>query len=265
MSVLSKSPISLYRPKALQEIIFVGGAYFVYSQVRGMAGDRVVDAFGNGRRVVQLEQDLGIFQELALQGYILSHNFLLDIFNLIYFYGFFPLLIPTAVWLFLRRPHVYVLARNAFLLSGAIAVTLYLLVPTAPPRLMDLGFVDTLGRSLTPSYSSLPGVNHYAAVPSMHVGWSFLTAMSLYLGLRGSPLRFLPFILPAAMFTATVVTGNHYFLDGALGICVASCGLGLSLAIHRHGTRKGLLPPVDIPEPGTVVDSERVEVPVSVL
>ena len=37
--------------------------------------------------------------------------------------------------------------------------------------------------------------------------------MSLYLGLRGSPLRFLPFILPAAMFTATVVTGNHYFLE----------------------------------------------------
>ena len=70
MSVLPKSPISLYRPKALQEIVFVGAAYFVYSQVRGLAGDRVVDAFGNGRRVVQLEQDLGIFQELALQGYV---------------------------------------------------------------------------------------------------------------------------------------------------------------------------------------------------
>lgn len=262
MSLVRSSAISLYRPKALQEILFVGGAYLVYSQVRGLAGDRVVDAFTNGRRVVQLERDLGIFQELALQGYILSHDFLTDVFNLIYFYGFFPLLIPTAIWLFLRRPHVYVLARNAFLLSGGIAVTLYLLVPTAPPRLMDLGFVDTLGRTLTPSYSSLPGVNHYAAVPSMHVGWSFLTAMSLYLGLRGSSLRFVPFILPAAMFTATVVTGNHYFVDGALGIFVAGCGFGLALAIHRHGTRKGLLPPVDVPEPGTIVESEKVTVEV---
>jgi len=265
MLAIRKSPFSIWRPKPVQEILFVGIAYLIYSQVRGLAGDRVVDAFGNGRRVVQLERDLGIFQELALQGYVTSHNFLIDLFNLVYFYGFFPLLIPTAIWLYLRRPHVYVLARNAFLLSGAIAVTLYLLVPTAPPRLMDLGFVDTLGRSLTPSYSSMPGVNHYAAVPSMHVGWSFLTAMSLYLGLRGSLLRFLPFILPAAMFTATVVTGNHYFLDGALGIGVASCGLGMSVAIHRHGTRKGLLPPVDRPEPGTVVESEKVSVPVSVL
>jgi hypothetical protein len=258
MSAISRSPFSIWRPKPIQEILFVGVAYLIYSQVRGLAGDRVVDAFGNGQRVVQLERDLGIFQELALQGYVMSHNFLIDLFNLVYFYGFFPLLIPTAIWLYLRRPHVYVLARNAFLLSGAIAVTLYLLVPTAPPRLMDLGFVDTLGRTLTPSYSSMPGVNHYAAVPSMHVGWSFLIAMSLYLALQGSPLRFLPFLLPAAMFTATVVTGNHYFIDGALGICVASCGLGMSVAIHRHGTRKGLLPPVEMPEPGTIVESEQV-------
>ena len=260
MLAIRKSPFSIYRPKPIQEILFVGGAYLIYSQVRGLAGDRVVDAFLNGQRVVQLERDLGIFQELALQSYILSHDFLVNLFNMVYFYGFFPLLIPTAIWLYLRRPHVYVLSRNAFLLSGGIAVTLYLLVPTAPPRLMDLGFIDTLGRSLTPSYSSLPGVNHYAAVPSMHVGWSFLTATALYLGLRGSRFRFIPFLLPLAMFTATVVTGNHYFIDGALGIFVASCGLGMSFAIHRHGTRKGLLPPVDVPEPGTIVESERVPV-----
>src|SRR4029078_8521150 len=99
----------------------------IYSQVRGLAGDRVVDAFGNGRRVIQLERDLGIFQELALQGYVMSHDFLIDVFNLVYFYGFFPLLIPTAIWLYLRRPHVYVLALKPFLLFSVIAVTLALL------------------------------------------------------------------------------------------------------------------------------------------
>ena len=236
-----RTGFSLYRPKPLQELLFVGVAYLIYSQVRGLAGDRVVDAFLNGHRMVRLEQDLGIFQELALQTYVMSHDFLIDLANFVYFYGFFPLLIPTAVWLYLRRPHVYILARNAFLLSGAIAVFFYLLVPTAPPRLMDLGFIDTLGRSLTPSYSSMPGVNHYAAVPSMHVGWSFLTATSLFLGLRGYPFRYLAFVLPLAMFAATVVTGNHYFLDGALGICVAVTGLTLSVIIHRHGARKGLI------------------------
>src|SRR4051812_33390759 len=136
--------IALYRPHALQEIAFVGIAYFIYSQVRGLAGGRVVDAFSNGHRVVRIEQNLGIFKELSMQAFVVSHSMFLDVANTVYVYGLFPLLIPTAIFLYFRRPHVYVLARNAFLLSGAIAAICYLSVPTAPPRLMGMGFIDTL-------------------------------------------------------------------------------------------------------------------------
>src|SRR5687767_15662081 len=103
--------------RILREILIVGVGYLIYSQVRGLAGDRVVDAFYNGYRVIQIEQDLGIFTELALQSLVVPHSLLVDIFNFIYFYGLFPVLIPTAIFLFWRRPQVYVLARNAFLLS----------------------------------------------------------------------------------------------------------------------------------------------------
>jgi len=235
---------SLYRPNALQELLFVGFAYFIYSQVRGLAGSRVVDAFSNGYRVVRLEQDLGIFKELTLQTWAVSNSFVMQVANFVYVWGLFPLLIPTAIFLMWRRPQVYVLVRNAFLLSGAIAAVCYLLVPTAPPRLMDLGFIDTLGSSLTPGYSSLPGVNHYAAVPSMHVGWSFLTAVALFRGFEGSRFRAAFLIWPAAMFSATVLTGNHYILDGALGIIVASAGLFVAIRIQRRAERKGLLVPL---------------------
>jgi hypothetical protein len=236
----SRSWLAIRQPSLLREILLVGFGYLLYSQVRGLAADRVVEAFGNARDVVELERGLGIFEELALQAWVLPHELLVHFFNLVYFYGLFPLLVPTAFWLFFRRPHVYVLARNAFLASGVIAVCLYLAVPTAPPRLLDMGFIDTLGRSLTPSYSSIPGVNPYAAVPSMHVGWNFLTAAALYLALPQFRFRALVLLLPLAMFTATVATGNHYFIDGLLGILVASMGLGIALYIRDRGQRRDL-------------------------
>jgi hypothetical protein len=221
--------------RILREIVIVGFGYFVYSQVRGLAGDRVVDAFYNGYRVVQIEQDLGIFVERTLQALIVPKPLLLDIFNFIYVYGLFPLLLPTAAFLFWKRPRVYVLVRNAFLLSGAIAVVFFLLLPTAPPRLMGYGLIDTLGGTLTPTYDSIPGVNHFAAVPSMHVGWNLLMAVALYMGLKGMRFRVLVLAFPFVMWTATLVTGNHYIIDGLLGMVVAMTALYIAWRIQNWG------------------------------
>jgi hypothetical protein len=229
---------SLRRLRLLQEIAIVGLGYLVYSQIRGLAADRVLDAFANGYRIVEIERDLGIFKELALQTWVLPHAALVQVLNVIYFYGLFPLLLPTSAFLFLKRPRVYVLARNAFLVSGGIAVCFFLLLPTAPPRLLDIGLIDTLSNGLAPSYSSIPGVNHYAALPSMHVGWNFLTAYALFLALDGLRGRSLLLLFPAIMLTATVATGNHYFLDGLLGLMVALAGLGIALVLRNWSERR---------------------------
>jgi PAP2 superfamily len=235
---MSTRSLPLFRARLLNEILIVGVGYFVYSQVRGLAADRVTDAFRNGHNIVDLERDIGIFEELAVQTWVLSHDLLVDLFNFIYFYGLFPLLLPTAVFLFWRRPAIYVLARNAFLISGGIAVIFYLTLPTAPPRLLDIGFIDTLNQSFTPTYDSIPGVNPYAALPSMHVGWNFLTAVVLAMAFAGFRLRYVVFLLPIAMFTATVATGNHYFLDGVLGIGIAGVALLIALRIKRYGEER---------------------------
>jgi hypothetical protein len=223
-----------YKSRLFTEIVLVGLGYLVYSQVRGLAGDRHSDAFANAQRLVNVERSLGIFYELNMQRWILPSDFFVDVFNWIYFYGFFPLLIPTAIWLYMRRPQLYELARTAFLASGGIAVLFFLTLPTAPPRLTGLGFIDTLNQSLTPTYSSIPGVNHYAALPSMHVGWTFLLATAIYLALPNFKLRGMAYVIPLAMFSATVVTGNHWFLDAVLGLMVALCGLGIALVMRRY-------------------------------
>jgi hypothetical protein len=231
-----------HRPGLLREVLFVGLGYLIYSQVRGLAGDRVIDAFKNGYAIVDIESEIGIFKELAVQAWVLPHDVLVQVFNLIYFYGLFPLLLPTAVFLYVRRPHVYTIARNAFLISGAIAVCFFLILPTAPPRLIGMGFIDTLSRGLTPTYDSIPGVNHFAALPSMHVGWNFLTSVALYLALAGVRWRFIVLLLPPVMIMSTVATGNHYFLDALLGIIVAGAALWLAAKLQQSGpARVGVL------------------------
>jgi len=226
--------------RVLREFLILGIGYLVYSQVRGLAGDRVVDAYHNGYRVIQLEQELGIFVELAIQYLVIPNELLKDAFNYVYFFGFFPVLIPMAIFLFWRQPRVYVLARNAFLLSGGIAVIFFLLLPTAPPRLIGYGFIDTLGQSMTPTYDSIPGVNHFAAVPSMHVGWTFLMSVTLYIALKGKRFRELVLLIPLVMFSATVVTGNHYIVDGLLGMAVSSTALYVAYRVQLWGDNRRL-------------------------
>ncbi len=173
----------------LREVLLVGFGYLVYSQIRGISAGRTVDAAANASRIIDIEGKLGIFRELNVQALVLPHSALIQIFNMVYFYAFFPLLVPTAAWLYLKRPANYSTLRNAFLLSGAIAALLFVLLPTAPPRLAGVGFVDTLDRGWAPSYSSIPGVNQFAAFPSMHVGWTLLTTVGLSMAFGRSSLR----------------------------------------------------------------------------
>jgi len=226
----------------LPEVLVVGLGYLIYSQVRGLAADRTADAFQTALWIVDLERNLGLFEELELQKLVLSTGGLIEPFNIVYFYGLFPLIIPTALYLFLKHRPTYVLLRNAFLISGGIAVCFYLLTPTMPPRLLpDFGFVDTaLGHPLVPTYSSIPGVNHYAALPSMHVGWNFLVTLGLVGTLGKRWMRVAVLGAPLGMFFSTVVTGNHYFFDGFAGLAVASTGIIIALQLEkRFSSRPG--------------------------
>ncbi len=228
---------SQFRPGLglLPEVILVGLGYFIYSQVRGLAADRATDAFQTAVWIVDLERHLGFFEELSLQRHVLAVRGLIEPFNFVYFYGLFPLIIPTAVWLFIKHRPTYIVMRNAFLISGGIAVIFYSLTPCMPPRLLPgFDFVDTaMGRSWVPSYASIPGVNHYAALPSMHVGWNFLVMVGLVGTIGRRWLRSLVVLIPVMMLFSTVVTGNHYFFDGIAGMTVAASGLGIALLLER--------------------------------
>lgn len=195
-------------------------AYVPYFLARSHAVANAQQAFENAYHLIRLEQSLGVFKEVSVQSAAFSYEFLIHVFNVIYFYGHWPVIIACGAYLFIRNPRVYTITRNAFLISGGVALVLYTLFPVAPPRFIP-GFEDTLNMTIPVSYDQSRLVNPYAALPSLHVGWDLLIALGLFVGTRHWPIRTIAMALPPTMLLATVVTGNHFFVDGIAGAALA--------------------------------------------
>ena len=104
--------------------------------------------------------------------------------------------------------------------TNALALVGYWLYPLAPPRLTDLGLEDPTKATLELGGALSwfqPFRNEFAAMPSMHVGYTFLFALTLVWLLRPSPWRWLALLWPATMLFVVVSTANHWILDGLGG------------------------------------------------
>ena len=209
------------------------GAYFLYYMARHLADD-AKPAFENARYLMKVEQSIGIFREISFQSALLSYETVVHVFNIIYFYGHWPAIVAIGVYLFFTKPQVYTITRNAFLLSGAIALVFFVLFPVAPPRLATFGIVDTLSWTIPVDYDNSPMVNPYAALPSMHVGWALLISLGLLLSTQKRWLRAIAFTITPAMWLATIITGNHFFIDGIFGTILAGTAFLVAFWLHRN-------------------------------
>jgi hypothetical protein len=195
--------------------------------------ERAGEAVERGADIVSLEKRLGIFWEVELQEAVLDYGWFVDVMNAFYLFGHLPLIGALAVWLYFWRRDQYLLMRNAFLISGGIALIVYLTFPTAPPRILPehFGFVDTVlddygdERPFTPTFF----VNEYAAMPSMHFGWNVLVGLALWLSTRNAFVRGLAILMCFAMLLSIIVTANHYILDPILAMPVIAVGLAIAL------------------------------------
>jgi len=224
---------ALLASRYLREPVILVLAYTFYYLARHLADD-ARPAFENARYLMRLESSVGIFKELSLQSATISYDIVVHAFNVIYFYGHWPAIIAFGLYLFITKPHVYTITRNAFLLSGAIALIFFVLFPVAPPRLSTVGIVDTLGMTVPVDYDNSPLVNPYAALPSMHVGWCLVISLGLYMSTRRRSVRLLAFAITPAMWLATVITGNHFFIDGIFGTILAGIAFLVAFWLQRH-------------------------------
>jgi membrane-associated phospholipid phosphatase len=83
-------------------------------------------------------------------------------------------------------------------------------------------------------YDNSPLVNPYAALPSMHVGWCLVIGLGLYISTRRRSVRLLALTITPAMWLATVITGNHFFIDGLFGTILAGIAFLVAFWLQSH-------------------------------
>ncbi len=221
------------------EIALVALAFLLYFLVRGAVVDRHDAAFTNANHLIDVERAIGIFWEPRLQEIVLHRQWLISLFNFIYFWLDFPLIVAVGLWMYFFRRHEYTITRDAILLSGAISLVIYSLFPVMPPRLLPTGeFVGTIEKYNDLSYqaqSLRAFVNPYAAVPSLHFGWAMIVGGAMVATMRHPALRVVGLVLPWAQLAAIVFTANHYIIDAAVGCVVGVVGVALAMGLQRWG------------------------------
>ena len=227
------------RASLLREMATVVFAYLAYFAVRGLTQGGTERAVGHAAAIVALEKRGGFFWEPAIQSQVVQHHWMITAANWMYIYGHWPLILGVAIWLLVTRPASYRLFRNAFFISGAIGIAVFMTYPVAPPRLADVGVVDTV-TMYSHAYRVLQPpafVNQYAAVPSLHFGWDLLIGLALIREAKWIALKAVGVIVPVLMLLAIVVTANHYIFDAITGGFVAMAGLALAYGLQRYGKR----------------------------
>ena len=209
----------------LRQFAFFFVAYQGYQLVRGIADGRDAVALANGVHVMQLERSLGAFFEPGFQQAFLSHHWVIEIANWMYFNSHFVITISFLAWLYLFRNENFNFVRNMFLVAMGIALLGYALFPTAPPRMFpSAGFTDTIAAftnmNQDSSFNSVM-VNPYAAVPSMHIAFSLMIAVPAMSLVRSIWARAIWSGYPLLVFFVITVTANHYWFDAAAGAAVA--------------------------------------------
>lgn len=225
----------------LEELCLILPAGLFYFFVRGLVAADSAAAIAHARRIIAFERTLGIFAEPRLQRLILPHTLLVDLVNWIYIWAHWPVILAWVVWMWTKHRTAYPMYRNAILISGAAGMVVFALYPVAPPRLVPgLGMVDTITlRSHAYRVLQPPALaDLYASMPSLHFGWNLLVGIAIARHAQMGLGRLLGVTLPAAMFSAIILTANHFLLDGVAGGGFALTGLGLAVAIGRRVQRR---------------------------
>jgi PAP2 superfamily len=218
-----------------RELALFGFAYALYSAGRFVAIGDVDVATANAGAIVDLERALGLDVERGVQN-ALDGSWLLWLLNHLYLAAQLVVVPGALIWLYRRSRSHYQLLRNTVLATWLIALPIYALFPVAPPRLADVGLVDTIttqtGLALD-SKLTTSLYNEYAAVPSLHAGFAVAVSAALAAVARGRLTRALAWLWGPAVCLAVVATGNHFLADIIAGLAVTVVGYLLGRAATR--------------------------------
>lgn len=226
------------RPRLWFEVLLIGVSYWLYSLVRNAVPEQRTAALRNADRVWSFENTLGMGFEHSVNHAVNSVTWLIVSMNYYYATLHFIVTIGVLVWLFRSHPGRYAATRLVLFATTGVALLGYYLVPLAPPRLMSGGhFTDTVlvhhtwGSMASGNLKNMS--NQYAAMPSMHIGWSLWCGLTIF-ALASVPwVRVLGLLYPLATLVVIVATANHFWLDAVGGVVCLSFGFAVAYAVYR--------------------------------
>jgi hypothetical protein len=218
-------PVGGRRPHPVREIGVILVLFLAYKVGRlAVAGD-LSEATGNAHSVWRAERWLHLPSEQIVQSWLLHSDALTRLANEFYAFVHFPATAAFLAWMWLWRPSSYLGARRALAVITALALVIHLVFPLAPPRLVpSLGLVDTaalLGPAVYGDPRTDTLTNQFAAMPSLHIGWALVIAITLIRCTR-TRWRWLWVLHPAVTTLVVVATANHYWADGAAAAVLAA-------------------------------------------
>jgi hypothetical protein len=230
------------------QLVLLGVLYVAYTASRTLADGDLARARHHAARLVDLERWLHVDLELWLN-HLISGTLPLAV-AASYWYAVLHYVVTSIVLISLYRGDAdrYARSRDGLIATTAIGLAVYLAYPTAPPRLMPGGYVDTLAQvsqyGWWSSHASAPAgfgglTNELAAMPSLHVGWAVWVAwIALRSDRRGYQVAGVGY--PVVTSLVVVGTGNHWFLDVVAGAAVVTVGILATsprLKPRPHGVR----------------------------
>jgi hypothetical protein len=217
------------------------GAFMVlfqaYKIVRQTFAQRSAEiGYDNAERLIAWQQRLHLFIEPDLQRWALSHEWLIRALNWNYFL-FMPAFYLYCAIGIAFAPVRFAHLKRVFLASMALALPWYAVFPLAPPRFMtDHGLIDTLARfgPVADTGGGLVKANQFAAMPSMHIGWTTIGACMVASAIPNKKVGYAVAALIVGWMCLTVMaTGNHYVFDILGGWTIDLCAFAVAKLSRR--------------------------------
>lgn len=209
----------------LREVVLVGALYVAYTSSRLLASNDQGAALDRAHVLVLIEQTLKMNWEHGFNQFFLHHDVIALLGCYWYSTAHYIVTLVVLVWLYFQGPKNYLPARRSITVATVLALCLYLMLPTAPPRFVD-GYIDILSIHSNQGWwgadASAPKgmgnlTNELAAFPSLHAGWSLWVALVLQRVAKHRWLRVLGWLHAGITAAVVIGTANHWVLDVLVG------------------------------------------------
>ncbi len=215
------------RPYLLGELVVVLFLLKLYDLVREHAELRKGDAIQSGRDLFNLEKWLHIDIEPSINHWTVAHHSFNYIFSYWYQFAHITISMLVLAWCWWCRPAAYRTFRNALIMINIAGLTVFLLFPVAPPRLLPgSGFIDA-DRLVGFGSNNVGPVtaDAFGAFPSLHIAWALWVVAVTYTLVRSPVLARIWIVYPFLTLLAIVATGNHFVLDALAGAILSLAAL----------------------------------------